>query len=180
VCEFCERPHFWEVMGLTKGKPDKSVRVGSRGATSTERCPQQAAVRRSGGEVGTGVGRPWCPSTLPSSAHPVRAGEGNRWWGRGRRQGSRRRAGRGERRRGGVGRRGATRILIRWAAFHHISILTAQGSRLNRKSTAQTEIPTHVICRVFPATSYHRPDSRTIPAPDQIARSYRSRTDDHH
>jgi hypothetical protein len=60
------------------------------------RCPQQAAVRRSEGEVGTGVGHTWCPSTLPSSAHPVRAGEGgrspgapclahpgggDRWWG---------------------------------------------------------------------------------------------------
>jgi hypothetical protein len=64
--------------------------------------PQPAAVRRSAGEIDTGVGRPWCPSTLPSSAHPVRAGEGGRspgapclahpgggdwWWGCGRRWG---------------------------------------------------------------------------------------------
>jgi hypothetical protein len=42
------------------------------------RCPQQAAVSRSEGEVGTGVGRTWCPATLSSSAplsERVREGE---------------------------------------------------------------------------------------------------------
>ena len=42
------------------------------------RCPQQAAGSRSASEVGTGVGHTWCPSTLPSSAHLVRAGAGGR------------------------------------------------------------------------------------------------------
>jgi hypothetical protein len=74
------------------------------------RCPQQAAVSRSAGAVGTGVGRTWCPSTLPSSAHPVcQSGCGRKQprrtvpgpSGRGRSVGgTRRRASRGQRRRG--------------------------------------------------------------------------------